>query len=830
MASFSYPGSAARPAAADALLPPSVDGRLGEEHSGLNGNGANGDGALYHVAALDQGLHLEPETLSYWGYDDGTNTLLVAKGGLVFAYDLSPGVVPGSPEQLRWTFPLADGPRVRALRLSLDGGLLAIQRSPVMLEFVELTTGNVFVQGTDRGRSEVLCFFFTELDGADVVLVTPTGLELLEFVPRRQGLRLRERLRMPVEWALYTHETRMVLLGTVAGGSPYIKAFQFVSSGLVALPPFTAGAAASALALMGPAAAGAAALVAGSPAAAAAVATPPACVAADSLRLLKVYGRVYCAHINRRSLKLELYRFYTDTVVLQHTYELFSPHVDLAVIDSVIVVHCTDAIAAAPLSGVAMLFDVVAPTLQPIANPLPLRPLRHGLPPEVGAMEAAISAGGTDGPERNGAGGGLKRRLEYLAPNVVLDRGTQIAYRLALNLPAVAESCSDPAVLVGFLQRRRGPIMPLPSPLGWPGAPPQPPHEQQQPKALLMAVVRNALQERMPMPTVRAIFEDLCAGYAAALDRELAMLAAAAPLPPAGMGSQAAVASGAAGGPSGASPAPPPLPPTAVPMPQYVTADELAQELFRWLHDEEVVDAPYLQAALWEYMSAAFAVGIPLPQYLQELSVEILRQQSQEGQVLQLLYSQADYVAPVVVERLLAAPNAPSRRHEAGAAGPSSSAGSAVASRETHAEGAVRASQPAGPLWRGPSLALDALSRAAMAARYEPVAMPSGGAASTAVSSGGVRGPGNGDAGAYVEALLAAGDVLRAARVMRRYRVSRPNVKEFIAAVGATGDEVALAAVYRTFQEELLASYPKYDLVVRKLLVGATTATAVPAA
>ncbi|GIL90690.1 hypothetical protein Vretimale_15774 [Volvox reticuliferus] len=642
---------------------------------------------------------------------------------------------------------------------------------------------------------------------------------------------------MPVEWALYTHETRMVLLGTAAGGSSYIKAFQFVSSGLVALPPFTAGAAASALALMGPAAAGAAALVAGSPAAAAAVATPPARVSADSLRLLKVYGRVYCAHINRRSLKLELYRFYTDTVVLQHTYELFSPHVDLAVIDSVIVVHCgTDAIAAAPLSDVAMLFDVVAPTLQPIANPLPLRPLRHGLPPEVGPAEADLPAGGPERPEGGdggGCGGGdLRRRLEYLAPNVVLDRGTQTVYRLVLNLPAVAESCSDPAVLVGFLQRRRGPVLPLPPPLGWPGAPPQPPQEQQQPKALLMAVVRNALQERMPMPTVRAIFEDLCAGYAAALDRELALLAAAAPLPPAGIGSPAAVASGAAGGPSAAPPAPPPLPPTSVPMPQYITADELAQELFRWLHDEEVVDALYLQAALWEYMSAAFAAGIPLPQYLQELSVEILLQQSQEGQVLQLLYGQADYVAPVVaVGRLPAAPNAPSRPQEAGAAGPSSSAGSAVASVGAGPDGAERTSPSGAPLWRSPLLALDALGRAALAARYEPVATPTGGAAATAASNGGARGPGNGDAGAYVEALLAAGDVLRAARVMRRYRVSRPSVKEFLAAVGATGDEVALAAVYRTFQGELLASYPKYDLAVRKLLVrGPTTATAIPTA
>lgn len=48
-----------------------------------------------------------------------------------------------------------------------------------------------------------------------------------------------------------------------------------------------------------------------------------------------------------------------------------------------------------------------------------------------------------------------------------------------------------------------------------------------------------------------------------------------------------------------------------------MTAEELAQGLFRWLQDEEVVDAPYLQAALWEYMRAAFAAGIPLPPYLQ---------------------------------------------------------------------------------------------------------------------------------------------------------------------------------------------------------------------
>ncbi|KXZ52792.1 hypothetical protein GPECTOR_8g18 [Gonium pectorale] len=160
----------------------------GGSSAGLGG----GDGAaaaaaasppLYHVAAVDAGLALEPETLSYWGYDDGSGCLLVVKGGLAFAYDVSGGAPPGSPEQLRWTAALPDGPPVVALRLSLDGGLLAVQRSGsgVMLEFIDLASGNVFVQGTDRGRGEILSFFFTELPGSEVVLVTPAGLELLEF-------------------------------------------------------------------------------------------------------------------------------------------------------------------------------------------------------------------------------------------------------------------------------------------------------------------------------------------------------------------------------------------------------------------------------------------------------------------------------------------------------------------------------------------------------------------------------------------------------------------------------------------------------------------------
>jgi hypothetical protein len=47
----------------------------------------------------------------------------------------------------------------------------------------------------------------------------------------------------------------------------------------------------------------------------------------DRIWLLKMYGRVYLAHADVVGNRLELYRFYTDTIILQHVYELVSPKV-----------------------------------------------------------------------------------------------------------------------------------------------------------------------------------------------------------------------------------------------------------------------------------------------------------------------------------------------------------------------------------------------------------------------------------------------------------------------------------------------------------------------
>lgn len=121
-------------------------------------------------------------------------------------------------------------------------------------------------------------------------------------------------------------------------------------------------------------------------------------------------------------------------------------------------------------------------------------------------------------------------------PNNWLDThlmGAQAVYRLYLDLRAVAASCSDPALLAGFLQRRRPTTVP-PSILdvmarspsmssdGDAGRHHQQPgtsHSAQStaseysvalagmvlPKQLLFGVVRGSLQERLPMPVLRKV-------------------------------------------------------------------------------------------------------------------------------------------------------------------------------------------------------------------------------------------------------------------------------------------------------------------------------------
>ncbi|MEW5318003.1 MAG: hypothetical protein WDW38_009257 [Sanguina aurantia] len=759
--------------------------------------------------------------------DDATSTLLVIKGGvLLFAYDLAVDA-PGAPEQLKWTYMLQEGPPVIAMRVSLDGKTLALQRSAHLLEFVDLASGNVFVHGSHKGKSDILGFFFSEAPGADVVLVTRGGLELCQWVPRRQGLRCKETVARPVHWYHYTHETRMLIMGTGAPGAAYVQAYQFVAAGSITLPPFavavlqgledgvsmSGGLKAAGrsrtddlrLDADGTGSSGFGTPRSGTPqlpvssrdlgsSGDIAGLGAPLEVQGKQMHLLKMYGRVYCAFHNTASSKLELYRFFTDTVVLQHTYPLSSHAIGLSVVDNVLLVTLLD-------SAVVMLLDVAADVTTPVSDPLPLAML-----PPVGSPGGVPSG---MAPRVQSSSTLSMSSWSFELPGMVVDVAHQAVYRLYLDLRAVAASCSDPALLAGFLQRRRPTTVP-PSILDVMARPPGHAHAGEYslalagmvlPKQLLFGVVRGSLQERLPMPVLRKIFDSLTKAYSEAMARQL-QASTIGQVPASAAGSDTTTTTTTTTTPAGA----PPRPVAPLLSPQVISPMELSQLVFRWLHDEEVVDAPYLQAALTEFKCSAVSQDLQLPAYIQSLSLDVMLQQSQQAQVDHMLCAQGDFISADVLALLEARPAANSSSLAHDAAKHTHALVMGVYSRMAAANAAANAVSSAGSeggaSGSGPELA-SAVALAAAAAA----------AAAGRSTHGWVT---------YVQKLLEQGEVLRAVRVAREHRGVLASVtpKLLLAAAASTGRLGTLAAVYRTFKDELLPTYPKFELARNQLLPG----------
>ena len=402
-------------------------------------------------------------------YDDGNRLLLVASGGTVLGYAVD---APRSPDSASTAAPsstaVGEGP-VLAARFSLDGKVLAVQRSSTDIEFIpSCEGGGTFWQRCRRGNENILGFFWASSAGVDFVLATTGGLELYALLPARNGLRLvEEKRKAGVCWLLYTHETRLALLGCGPQGNK-LFGFQFSGAGHVKLPKFEL-----------PVPSGAQGRTSIGP---------------DSVRLLAVYGRLFCAHVDREARALVLYRFYRDALLRQHSFPLPSASVAISVIDNALVLHTLD-------SGVALVLDVLSASTHPLASPLPIGGVTH----PAGGAEAVRAE--TDAASIYGPG------CEFLSPDLLLHRcaclsrvidvqpvlmhlhqhrSQGVLWRLKLDLRAVAASCSDRPVLIGFLQRRREPALRALSGSGGKVLT----RAVEGPKALTISVVRTILQAR----------------------------------------------------------------------------------------------------------------------------------------------------------------------------------------------------------------------------------------------------------------------------------------------------------------------------------------------
>eukprot|EP00873_Tetraselmis_striata_P041404 jgi/Tetstr1/461668/TSEL_006768.t1 len=503
-------------------------------------------------------------------YDDASQSLAVVKNDECLLYtlltskqpELGGGRMPietGEPQ----TIPLTEG-EVLAVRPSPSLPLVGVLRSSSFIEFIDRNSGNSFIQGSRKSKAGVplLGFFWVQTSFASCCMVTPQGLELYLLSSNHTALTYVKTLSHQVRWYQYTHESRMVLLGTGDRGV-IISAYQFTAKEVITLPHFE---------LTPYAAPGA----------------PKPWLESNQVRLLTLYGRVYCCHMDPDGARLSLYRFYKDAVILQHEVELIGGPVELNGYDNLLLVHHLE-------TGVVLIVDVGqgGRHLTPIAGPLPLA--LH-MPP---GWEGAAGEGSSSGSDGNGGGSTIAGMLpayevyaagwQFHSPSIAIDLHNGLLWRLEVFLEGVAATCSAWPQLAAFLQRRRPSLHPL-SP----------------PKPLVLGILASLLQEREPMAVLSAVYDALNA--ASAVHMRTAAPAA---------GQQAALR-----GPvdSGA-----------------VEPAEVTQEVLRWLHEEEAVDAAYLTAAVVEYIASVEGAGLQIPPALFCLAVDCMLEQGQVAQVFSLV-------------------------------------------------------------------------------------------------------------------------------------------------------------------------------------------------
>lgn len=353
-------------------------------------------------------------------------------------------------------------------------------------------------------------------------------------------------------------------------------------------------------------------------------------------------------------------------------------------------------------------------------------------------------------------------------PCTVIDRGQQAVYRLYIDLRAVADSCSNPVLLASFLQRRRSPLLP---------------QLAIAPKQLLLGLLRSCLEEQQPPATLRRLFQHLCVAYA---DVSSAV---------ARMGGRASPAAAAA----------------------VLSLNEISTQVFHWYRDQlqqqvqegragrqppadsdgegeeepgrHRLDLLYVQAALSEFLAVATLTGVQPPAALLSLQLQLLLQQG--------LAQQADMAAQCLAAQHPQLQQAVAVTLASGSATVPLSGASPGLGTEG---GAGSSASGAAVTLRGTGVTAQAVVAAA-------AALPQ----SLGFADGGGPAPAEGGHEALVQQLLDSGNVLQAARVARRLRVTSVHPTEMLRAAAATGDVIAFASVYRCFRDALLPVYPQLE-------------------
>ncbi|KAK3405622.1 hypothetical protein EUGRSUZ_K01855 [Eucalyptus grandis] len=419
--------------------------------------GMSGSSGLSHIYIQQPPLRCSIPGSRGLFYDDGNKIILSPANDQVYSWK----VVPFDPAAAPISDSISDGP-ILAIRFSLDGKLIAIQRSNHEIQFQHRETGETFSHTCKSESENILGFFWTDCPLCDIVFVKTSGLDLFAYNSDSKTLHLVETRKLNVSWYVYTHESRLVLLASGMQCKTF-TGFQLSSVGIIRLPKFEMAMAKT-------------------------EANNKPVLAAEDVYIVTIYGRIYCLQVDRVAMLLHSYRFYRDAVVQQGSLPIYSSKVAISVVDNVLLVHQVDA-------KVIILYDIFLDSRAPISAPLPL--LLRGFP-RSSSLGARSSFKDGESSEVASYPSDHEATMygddwTFLVPDLICDVSSKLLWKIHLDLEAIAASSSEVSSVLDFLQRRK--------------------LEAYKAKHLCLAMARTAILERRPVTMVAKAIDVLVTSY-----------------------------------------------------------------------------------------------------------------------------------------------------------------------------------------------------------------------------------------------------------------------------------------------------------------------------
>ncbi|KAL0717045.1 hypothetical protein Bca4012_066367 [Brassica carinata] len=362
----------------------------------------------------------------------------------VFSWETAP---PFNPDVSPSVDSVPEGP-ILSVRFSLDEKVIAVQRSDCEIQFFHRETKKKLTHKCRAGSESILGFFWSDSPLCDLAVVKTSGMDLFAC-DSAMNLRLVETKKVNVNWYIYTHESRLVLLASGLQCKT-ITGFQLSTAGVVRLPKFEMTLATT-------------------------ESNSKPIISAGDVHLVTVYGRIYCLQVDREAMLLHTYRFYRDAVVQQGSLPIYSSKLSVSVVDNLLLVHQIDA-------KVVIIYDLFVDSRAPVSAPLPL--LWRGYQGSDSSSQAANKE--NKSPESSTSNENIvmyEDAWAFLVPDLILDQTNK----------AISASSSDRTSLLEFLQRRK--------------------LEANKAKQLCLGIARALILERRPATQVTQAIDVLVTAY-----------------------------------------------------------------------------------------------------------------------------------------------------------------------------------------------------------------------------------------------------------------------------------------------------------------------------